>query len=304
MANVRTLRKQSSDGDENVDRGQLILVTGFAIAVVLLALVLLLNTAIYTENIATRSTADDTREAVEIHATVESTAASYIERKNEAIAEDNSAHSRADAESDFVSLRDPHEERSLRQGQLLSIEYLSQTNGTKVTSVDEGQLTASTDPVEIVNATSETRSFQLRLTDLPSESEQTRVLIEDTETVSISEINLYQNGAGEFVVESDGEVCTTSASEPVLDISAGVFSGEECTVQWPAVGTHSISIVNGSATTGELSLVTHESGDTNTTDDRISTSDAIYSINTSVTYVTDQLEYATEIRVAPGEPDV
>ncbi|MFC7080626.1 DUF7261 family protein [Halorussus caseinilyticus] len=41
-------------GDGGRDRGQLILVTGLAIAVMLVALVLLLNTVIYTQNLATR----------------------------------------------------------------------------------------------------------------------------------------------------------------------------------------------------------------------------------------------------------
>lgn len=41
-------------GGDGRDRGQLLLVTGFAIAVAIVVLVLLLNTAIYAENLATR----------------------------------------------------------------------------------------------------------------------------------------------------------------------------------------------------------------------------------------------------------
>lgn len=51
--------------DVSYDRGQLILITGLVIAVVLVSTVLILNTAIYTENLATRSTGDDTSEAIE-----------------------------------------------------------------------------------------------------------------------------------------------------------------------------------------------------------------------------------------------
>lgn len=51
--------------DVNHDRGQLILITGLVIAVVLVGTVMILNTAIYTENLATRDTGDDTSEAIE-----------------------------------------------------------------------------------------------------------------------------------------------------------------------------------------------------------------------------------------------
>ncbi len=51
--------------DVNHDRGQLILITGLVIAAVLVGTVMILNTAIYTENLATRDTGDDTSEAIE-----------------------------------------------------------------------------------------------------------------------------------------------------------------------------------------------------------------------------------------------
>lgn len=51
--------------DVSHDRGQLILITGLVIAVVLVGTVMILNTAIYTENLATRDTGDDTSEAIE-----------------------------------------------------------------------------------------------------------------------------------------------------------------------------------------------------------------------------------------------
>ena len=300
MANV-SLRP---DTRSNADRGQLILVTGFAIAVVLLALVLLLNTAIYTENIATRSTTDDTREAVEIHATVESSIGSYIDRKNEAIANDSSSHSLTDVESEVAAVSAPHEERSLRHGQILSIEYGGQTDGTKIASVDEGNITSTADPVEFLTNATNTRAFEVTLTSLPEENNKTQILITDAETGSITEIDLYQDDTGAFVVASEDETCTTTAADPVFALSDGQFGDQPCGVRWPAVTTHSISIVNGSATTGELSLVTHGAEEVTTDDERLTESDAVYNINASVVYVTDRLEYSTELRIAPGEPDV
>lgn len=47
------------------DRGQMLLVGAFALSLVFVALALLLNSAIYTENLTTRSSGDDTQETVE-----------------------------------------------------------------------------------------------------------------------------------------------------------------------------------------------------------------------------------------------
>jgi hypothetical protein len=63
MADVRTA-SGGSGGDGDRDRGQLILVTGLAVAVTLVALVLLLNTVIYTQNLATRGAGVEDGEAV------------------------------------------------------------------------------------------------------------------------------------------------------------------------------------------------------------------------------------------------
>lgn len=69
---------------ENVsrDRGQLILITGLVIATILVATVLILNTAIYTENLGTRDTDSDASEVIEFRTTIESGSEEIIEREN------------------------------------------------------------------------------------------------------------------------------------------------------------------------------------------------------------------------------
>ena len=57
-------------GSTEDDRGQLVLVAGLALAVVLLALVLLANTAIYTENLATREDGVGERDVLGYRASV------------------------------------------------------------------------------------------------------------------------------------------------------------------------------------------------------------------------------------------
>ena len=56
------------------DRGQMLLVGAFALSLVFVALALLLNSAVYAENLATRSSGDDTQEASEFSKEVRLTA--------------------------------------------------------------------------------------------------------------------------------------------------------------------------------------------------------------------------------------
>jgi len=61
-----------SRGGDGRDRGQLLLVAALAIAVAIVALVLLLNTSIYVENLATRDTDTGASEAIAFRNSVES----------------------------------------------------------------------------------------------------------------------------------------------------------------------------------------------------------------------------------------
>jgi hypothetical protein len=65
------------------DRGQLILVAGLTVTVILVMLVLLLNTVIYTENLATRGIDSGAGDAIEYRATVVGSVEELIERENE-----------------------------------------------------------------------------------------------------------------------------------------------------------------------------------------------------------------------------
>lgn len=66
------------------DRGQLVLVAGFALAVVLVALVLLTNTAIFTENLATRDNGVGERDVLGYRSSVVDGAGGIVDRENAA----------------------------------------------------------------------------------------------------------------------------------------------------------------------------------------------------------------------------
>lgn len=76
MANVSPMPRR--------ERAQLIIVSGLLIATTLLVLVLLLNTVIYTENVATRGIDSDAGSAVDHQRTIDRTVEAYLEEEHDA----------------------------------------------------------------------------------------------------------------------------------------------------------------------------------------------------------------------------
>lgn len=70
------------DGDPDRDRAQLILITGLTLAVLFVAVVLLLNTVIYTENLATRGIDSGGGEAIEFRENVATDVGEIMDRGN------------------------------------------------------------------------------------------------------------------------------------------------------------------------------------------------------------------------------
>ena len=73
----------SFEGNCGSERGQLLLIAALAVAVILVGVALLLNAAIFTENIATRETGADGREAIDIRGSTVADIGELIERENE-----------------------------------------------------------------------------------------------------------------------------------------------------------------------------------------------------------------------------
>lgn len=65
------------------NRGQLILITGLVIAITMVAMVLILNSAIYTENVATRGVDSGGDDAIDFRNTVIEGSEEIIEHENE-----------------------------------------------------------------------------------------------------------------------------------------------------------------------------------------------------------------------------
>ena len=106
-----------ADVTGTTNRGQLILVSGLTLAVTLLILVLLLNTAIYTENVATRGLDSEVGDAANFQQTVDAELAAIIDQyqsENECDFIDN-------VTADISVIQDQQAQRALERGHIANI---------------------------------------------------------------------------------------------------------------------------------------------------------------------------------------
>jgi hypothetical protein len=202
MASVNSIRPR--------DRGQLILVTGLTIAVILVMLVLLLNTVIYTENLATRGIDSGSGDAVEYRATVAGSVGELIERENEHYDE---GHPPVVAVDTGLETIDEHlQERGLYRGTIAEIDddeedisegdpivWQSESNefdsGTIITGNDSiEEFTLVIESVEVSEENGEEETFHLIMDDWSMEikileegSNEWRVIIEEDSGESTTE---------------------------------------------------------------------------------------------------------------------
>lgn len=119
------------------DRGQLIIITGLVLATVFIALALVVNGAIYTENVASRDTGIESSNAQEDRLEIEEDLRMLIDRSNRQTETDDWS----DVESTFLEAhgrwRSAQSDRHGITGRSFSSSIDSVTEGTHVRQVDE-----------------------------------------------------------------------------------------------------------------------------------------------------------------------
>lgn len=266
----------SDSGSGSTDRGQLILVTGFALAVVFLGLVLLLNSAIYTENVATRATADDPKEAVEIREESFATIEGYIEQQNAMLADEDIEDIDAAELDDRVNENVDRwtrqaQDRAARQGQQLSIDAdpIPASNVTTTWEDDQSdrfftdnRTAAGNESWTVLEEANATRRFVVTIergadeafgstdnTHVNASSPEAGLQIEIAEAGDPPEtVSIYER---EGTAEEEGD--------RYLNVS-GANDGPECTVRLPEAGNVTIEIADGNGT-----LISNASAENRTT---------------------------------------
>ncbi|TKX75573.1 hypothetical protein EXE46_03765 [Halorubrum sp. GN11_10-6_MGM] len=330
MADVNSPRRcgRENGDDADEDRAQIILITGLTLAVLFVAVVLLLNTVIYTENLATRGADAGGAEAIEFRDGVTNDLAGILHREHrnasdgDVFTEFNAsaetyARTVADIRARDGVIADVQVKRStLREGHFVAQNETA--SGLRNMTAPDG----STANWTVVNDTNRTRNFRL--------------------TVNSSSLSGGENGA--FAVVADGadedwsvtlsndsadaidvrvrnatvNTTRTFSHEGVenvtIDLTAGTVGGERFPELVWAGGVQSgsdpydaydIRYENGDEATGTYDLVVDERDGSAPLDasSRPYVTDAIYSVEVELRHRTPGLTYGDVVRLAPGERD-
>lgn len=304
----------------DADRGQLLLVTGLVVAVSLVALVVLLNASIYSENAATRGIEAADGEALEVRAAAVEETGALIDGTNR----DRPAnHSEATAAvEDGIADLDEYLARAYAdRGGVTHVAGDASTmrNGSYVT----GNLTAN--GTGDANATlaadvNRTRGFVVEVK--PDTLASTNEADASDDAFFIEFGNASNDTREVYVYESDdnvtvavGEngsdpsvVCSTPSADRVgVDLTGDRTGDERCPGLWAASagslkGPYDVSMERTDEANGTVTATARpDSGDAVGSD--LTATPAVYDAQIEFGYRTAELRFETAVRVAPGEPD-
>ena len=311
------------------ERGQLLVVTGLVMAVSLVALVVLLNATIYSENVATRGIEAADGEAMEVRAAT-------VEGADETLDAVNRAHESDDPPTDAVLAGvDDLEERLGRSYARRGGVVLLETDADRAT---EGARIDTAGNDTSLATTTGTTSYTLA-----GDINRTRGLVLDLEVGSLAsstaedaadeafhvvvnpvseerhEVSVYRDDDSDDVVvavsdesEDPAVVCTvdpTGVDRVSLDVTGEQLDGEPCVGLWPSDRLdpgdgHTLEVGNGDAADGVIRATVRPANTEIITDVAAAdTAGAVYDTTVELTYRTAELRFETTVRVAPGEPD-
>ncbi|MCQ4333336.1 hypothetical protein KM295_07560 [Natronomonas sp. F2-12] len=273
------------------DRGQLLLVAGVLLAVLFVALALLINAAIYTDNVATRGD-DPAGEALTYQAGVTDAVGDLIDAENAAADEGDGFGTVNGSVTSGVSEIDAAVARN-NLGRAAATE-------TTVSRATEGRLIRerNVDGFESweTNA-SAVRGFVIDL-DTDNMTADSSFVID----LDGTELEVNKTG-GNVVVEGgvDDATCETNADGTVrFDVTGERIDGDVCRFGWPTLdGDSNVTFENGTHAGGSYEL-TVASGEDPTGPQ---TTPAVYSVDLALRMDTPELRYETTVTVAPGEHD-
>lgn len=324
-----------ADLADRSDRGQLVLVTGLAIGIALLAIVMLLNTAIYAQNLATRDAAIGDDDAIEYRNTVVDGSGAVIDAENraeydsyDAVRENTSdgiartdalltrRHAEHGTNADINDSSITYDEGRLVRHTNDSRTFVDATNlvgdwTMAVAIEDTRQYTATVDrsslaTTDAANATDD--GFHVRLVENGTSNEWSAAVYTNSTTNDIA--LAVDDGSGPT------QVCSVDQNTATVDFTDGTLAGEDCTgytwregVDAPydityrngdqAIGTYNLTVnVTGVAAVNEPIEVNDAPGDGSPY-----AVPAVYSTTFSITYETAEIRYVDTVRVAPGESD-
>ncbi|MEF8882630.1 MAG: hypothetical protein V5A34_08930 [Halapricum sp.] len=321
------------------ERGQIILILAFALAVIFVALALILNSVIFTENLASRGDTSGGTDALETRVMIEQSIGADLASTNRL----NHSNLEAAIQANINETSRQIERSEVISGVLLNISYNSSTEGSRINQSDSTREFTAADGSEdwaVVqdverpgSGENATRAFQLNVTKsalADSETDAFRVNVTEYNGVDSWEVRIWNetsNTVNISVASGSSDVeCTpeTHQSNVRIDLTSGTVDNKPCRALRinatsgddyrfaSGVGSrYNISFRNGDEAAGTYSLVTRNASVDGSSSLLKSPGDgqqphvteALYAVTATLQYRTSTLEYITDIRVAPGEPD-
>ena len=332
MADVMNRDPASNDGRR--DRGQLILVTGLAVAVTMVALVLLLNTVIYTQNLATRGAEIEDSEAI-----------SFRQEAIEGVGEVVDAENREEYDNHTLV------RQNITDGITRFDGLASRYRAERGTIADVNESTVSYTDGTLLRQTNASRDF----TSAGNDAAVDWTLVEDASagdgpgirgfSLTVSRENLSDSKSSAFAVHADDgtdewqariyddggaitvavkngsesevdSVCSVTGPEATVDLTAGTINGTRCSgLVWAnGVATpYNVEFDNAGEVTGTYALTV----DTSAAETDVQTSNfagpedgesphwipAVYAAEFEIRFETPNVAFDTTVRTAPGEPE-
>lgn len=278
------------------------LVTALVLAVSFLAVAVLLNGVIYSENLATRGEDARGSEAISYRADVLEGAEQLVEYANRNNTDtDDYDDPRQDFRDSLDSMNNATAPVQAIDGLRTDVSVVSMINGTRIVSNASEDFTNEDGDSNwtLASGVQGTRAFRINVTDLDS-SDPFTVRVNDTNSTDEWTVEIYENGT---IVDHETETCTTGA-DPDIDLTAGTVDGQPCDALTFADGVstpYAIEFENADEIEGNFALVVNSTTDDDP--DSPFAHAAVYAATIHVVHESPDHVYETDIRVAPGEND-
>jgi hypothetical protein len=325
------------------DRGQILLVAAFALAVIFVAMALIVNSAIFTENLASRGETSGSDGALSMRADVATSVGAGVEAANRN--DNGSVGELTDAVSASVrNISRQTGRQSARSGRVVDVSYQSATEGARIYQSDGTSFANASGSDEYlvaggvsrVTGANGTRAFEIDASSISASDNSSAftVRVQDTGVITGNQnswrARIWRVDSDTIhvrTIKSDGgatsrEDCEvthdSSLSSVRIDLTGGTIEGESCDALSTGSGaenfhfgagatdTYDITFANAGNIAGEFSVVVHPGGllSLPSIDSSVKSDTALYDVTVRYTHYTADLRYATDLRVAPGEPDV
>ncbi|MFT4882057.1 MAG: hypothetical protein ACI9HI_002077 [Salinirussus sp.] len=294
------------------DRAQVILVAAFSLAVAFVALSVVINGAIFTQNLATRGDTAGGGDALQQRQQAEQMVVDLLEHTNANYSDDRSM-----IETEFTAAVGDLSNSSASQqsitGRAVDYAFADASDGVYIYNrTDAFTNESGTTDWTVASNVSDVRGFNIRIPDASdlSSSPTGAFTLNLSTGADTWEMRVYED-SGDVAVETtdgNGNTGVCSAPEPAdINVTAGLVGGNPCEpldFGENLTGSYDIVYNNGGQAEGDYSLVINETTNTDVGDvPNDNEDDILYSATVEYTYRTANLVYETDIRVAPGEPD-